>query len=95
MYKTHKIFYIHSIPYYSCLVIHPLHESIVSSLSELTVAALGVDDPLVLPELVVGDVVEGVLGVRRPEHRRVVLEVALDYALRGGANLRGGREQDL
>ena len=54
----------------------------------LTVAALGVDDPLVLPELVVGDVVEGVLGVRRPEHRRVVLEVTLDDALRGRAHLR-------
>ena len=49
-----------------------------------------VDDPLVLLQLVVAHAVEGVLRVRRLEHRRVVLEVPLDDALAGRADLKEG-----
>ena len=46
-----------------------------------------VDDPLVLLQLVVAHAVEGVLRVRRLEHRRVVLEVPLDDPLARRTNL--------
>ena len=49
---------------------------------------LPVDDPLVLFQLVVAHAVEGILGVRRLEHRRVVLEVPLDDALAGRPDLK-------
>ena len=47
-----------------------------------------VDDPLVLLQLVVAHAVEGVLRVRRLEHRRVVLEVPLDDPLARRTNLK-------